>query len=145
MVGAILTGADLSDANLRSTNLTGADLRGADLTGAILTGADLSDADLTRAILTRAILTRANLSDATLSDAEAHGCIGDGARIGSLQAGTYEVTWFDDTMQIGCQRHPLADWWSFDDERISGMDARALDWWRTWKPVLQSIVNAWGE
>ncbi|SPL81292.1 hypothetical protein [Yersinia phage fEV-1] len=44
-------------------------------------------------------------------------------------------------MQIGCQRHKLEDWWSFDDARIIEMDGKtALKWWRTWKPILQQII-----
>ncbi|MCY1518521.1 hypothetical protein D9M68_532420 [compost metagenome] len=43
-------------------------------------------------------------------------------------------------MQIGCQLHSLADWWSFTDEQISEMSCDALAWWQKWKPVLLQIV-----
>ncbi|MGB6115674.1 MAG: hypothetical protein WBF97_11385, partial [Comamonas sp.] len=50
------------------------------------------------------------------------------------------VTYTATHMQIGCQLHALERWWGFSDEQISRMDARALEWWGRWKPVLQQII-----
>ena len=124
--GANLRGADLSDANLRDANLRGADLRGADLSDADLRGADLSGADLSGADLSGAYLL----------------CTGNMRNIKTIQADRWAVGYTHDTMQIGCQRHMIAEWFEFSDEDIASMDDGALDWWRVWKPILQSIIAA---
>jgi hypothetical protein len=109
--------SDGEHANLRGANLRGADLRGADLRGADLKRADLWDADLRRAKL--------NMT-----------------HIKSVFCGQYPVTYTVDVMQIGCQRHNIAEWWEFDNKQILEMDGKtALKWWRTWKPILQQIIE----
>ena len=110
---ANLRGADLSGANLSDTNLSGANLRGANLSGADLIGIRL------------------------------WGAAGNNRHVRSLQCGTYAVTYTADRLQIGCQNRAIADWWGFDDRRILEMDGRAaLEWWRVWKPILQTIIAA---
>lgn len=81
--------------------------------------------------------------------------IGEGASIGadddtlfpiyiaSLPDGpkNYCITITAKTMAIGCQIHPLADWFAFDDERILEMDGRkALVFWRRYKRLLLAIA-----
>ncbi|WP_199773101.1 pentapeptide repeat-containing protein, partial [Ensifer adhaerens] len=101
----------------RGADLSGADLRGADLRGADLSGADLRGADL--------------------------GCAtGNLKQVKSIHTERWIVTYTDDTMFIGCQTHPLTDWWGFDDRTINAMDVGALKWWRKWKPILQAIIEA---
>ena len=120
-----------------------ADLRYAILTDAILTDANLRGADLRYAILTDADLRGANLRGAILIDIRSlWGTIGNMAEIKSIQADTWPVTYTATHMQIGCQLHPLGDWWAFDDKQIGGMDSNALEWWRAWKPLLQAITTA---
>ena len=146
--GANLEGADLGGANLRRADLRGADLRGADLKGANLKGANLRSANLRGADL-RGVnlkdvdLKGASLEDANLEGASLWGCIGNMTHIKSVLCDQYPVTYTADVMQIGCQRHPIAAWWEFDDEQIQEMDRKnALKWWRTWKPILQQIIEA---
>ena len=117
---ADLSDADLSDANLRGANLSCADLSCANLRGADLSGADLSGADL--------------------SGADLWGCSGNLVHMRSFWIETYQVTYTADVMQIGCQRHPIADWWAFDDARINEMDSRALEFWAKFKPILQNLI-----
>ena len=120
---AVLTDAVLTDADLRN-----AVLRNADLTNAVLTNAVLTDA-----VLTNAVLTGADLRNAT----------GNMREIRSMQAGTYSVVWTKDIMQIGCERHSIADWMAFSEDAIFMIDGdRALDFWRTWKTILMQIVDA---
>ena len=133
--------ADLRDADLRWADLRGADLRGADLSGADLSGAYLSDANLSGAYLIGANLRDADLSGADLSDASLL-CTGNMRNIKTIQADRWAVGYTHDTMQIGCQRHMIAEWFEFSDEDIASMDDGALDWWRVWKPILQSIIAA---
>lgn len=122
-----LSDANLSDAYLRGANLSGANLSGANLRGAYLRGANLSDA---------------NLRDANLSGANLNGTTGNMKHIKTMQIETYPVTYTFDTLQMGCQRHPIADWWGFSDQKIKNMDGdRALVWWKKWKPVLVALID----
>jgi uncharacterized protein YjbI with pentapeptide repeats len=153
LIGADLRGAYLRGAYLRGANLTGADLRGANLRGANLTDADLTDANLRGADLTGADLRGANLRGADLTGADLtgaylrgvrsfNGASGNGQEVKAVQCGTWPVTYTVDQMQIGCQLHPLSQWWVFTDAEISSMDSKALDLWRVWKPILKQIIEA---
>ena len=133
---ANLSGADLIDADLSYANLSGANLRYANLSGANLSGANLSYANLSGANLSGANLIDADLSDVNML------CIGNMRNIKTIQADLWAVGYTHDTMQIGCQRHMIAEWFEFSDEEIAPMDDGALDWWRVWKPILQSIIAA---
>ena len=136
--------ANLSDANLTHANLYGANLYGASLTNASLYGANLRNANLTHANLTNASLYGANLTGANLSDARSlWGAIGNMAEVKSIQADTWPVTYTATHMQIGCQLHPLSDWWAFDDEQIGHMDPEALTWWTKAKPMLRAWIEAY--
>ena len=144
---ADMHGADLRDVDLRRAKLFGADLADADLCGANLTGVNLSDAnlrgaDLTRADLHGADLRGADLAEANLATANLRGVTGDGVVILSIHLPRYPVAITRDSMQIGCQRHPIADWLAFDDVAIARMDSGALDWWRRWKPTIASAIAA---
>jgi uncharacterized protein YjbI with pentapeptide repeats len=145
--GADLIGADLSDANLRGAYLSGADLSDANLRGANLSGADLSDANLRGAYLSGANLSRAyligaDLSDANLRVANLRGAHGANPHIKCIQIDTYAITYTSDVMQIGCQRHTIAEWASFSDAQIRAMDGvKALAWWQKYKDwIFQTIA-----
>jgi hypothetical protein len=71
------------------------------------------------------------------------GCNGNLKHMKSVFCEQYPVTYTVDVMQIGCQRHSIAEWWEFDDKRILEMDGKtALKWWRIWKPILKQIIEA---
>lgn len=153
---ADLTRADLTGANLGCANLTRADLTRAYLTRAYLEGANLACANLTDANLTGANLAGANLAGANLAGAnlagayltganltgaDLEGAIGNLAHLKSIFCEDYPVAYTAEVMQVGCQRHKIDDWWSFNDDRIIAMDGKkALEWWRIWKPILQQII-----
>ncbi|MFY1847933.1 pentapeptide repeat-containing protein [Achromobacter dolens] len=143
---AYLGGADLRDANLRGADLRDAYLGGADLRDAYLGGADLRDAYLGGADLGGADLRDADLRDAYLGGADLGelknicGASGNLREIKAIQCDTWPVTYTATHMQIGCQFHTLESWWAFTDEQITRMDSSALEWWKKWKPVLQTIV-----
>lgn len=139
---ADLSGVDLSGANLSGADLLGANLRDANLRDANLSRANLRDANLSGADLRGANLSRADLSDADLSGAYLSGATGNLTHVKSLHADRWAVTYTADRMFIGCQAHPLTDWWGFDDRTINAMDIGALKWWRKWKPILQAMVEA---
>jgi hypothetical protein len=112
-----LPGADLSGANLSGANLSSADLIGADLSDADLSGADLSGTDL-------------------------FGAFGNQMEVKAMQCDTWPVTYTATNLQIGCQNHPIGDWWKFTDSEIAAMDSEALAWWAIWKPILLMIIEA---
>ena len=106
-----------------------------------LCNANLSNADLSGANLRYTNLRGANLSGANLRAADLRWCIGNMREIKSAQFDTYDVTWTKDALAIGCQQHPIKEWWQFDDTTITNMDRDALLWWKKWKLVLQQIIE----
>ena len=136
-----LRGANLGYAELSSADLRYADLSYADLSSADLRGANLRYTNLRGADLSGANLRYTNLRGADLSGANLRWCIGNMREIKSAQFDTYDVTWTKDTLAIGCQQHPIKDWWQFDDTTITNMDRDALLWWKKWKLVLQQIIE----
>ena len=115
--GADLFGADLKGANLKGANLKGADLKGADLSCAYLKGANLKGADL-------------------------RWCIGNNKEVKSLQIGVYQISYYKDILNIGCQSHKLKDWKNFSDNDIYTMEGdKALDWWKLNKDIVIQLVE----
>ena len=118
---AVKARADLASANLSGANLYVADLSGANLAGANLHGADLASADLAGANL--------------------YGITGLNDWIKCIQIEEWPITYTDEEMQIGCQRHPIALWETFSDAEIRAMDGRkAVAFWSKWKAwIFQAI------
>jgi hypothetical protein len=118
----------------------------ANLTGADLTRAGLRSATLIDATLTGANLTRANLTGADLTGANLWGCVGNMREVKSLQIDTWPVTYTADTLQIGCQRHPISKWrrWNTDAGRkwIEKMDPDALEWADRHLALVLQIIDA---
>jgi hypothetical protein len=132
-------------ANLAYAILTGANLAYANLAYAVLTDANLTDANLTDAILTGAILTDAILTDAILTDADLR-CSGDMRRIKTMQIEHWHIGYTHDTLQVGCQRHPIEKWRKWDTEAgrvwIARMDEKALDWADRHLGLVLQIIDA---
>jgi hypothetical protein len=133
---ANLYGADLQDANLRGVDLQDANLRGVDLYGADLRNANLCGADLQDAELYGANLYGANLDGANLDGANLGDNIGNCVDVHSMQLPVWCVTRTQTYMQIGCQRHKIDNWFTFDDDTIAAMHPEALEWWRVYKPLI---------
>jgi len=143
---ANLCGANLCDANLCDADLRGANLRGADLCGANLCGANLCGANLCGADLRGADLFGANLRGADLCGANLRGADLCGDKLTKTPLFLYNLAW-DVTitttfLRIGCQVHLISDWATFDDDRISGMSASALTFWRKYKSVILALCEA---
>lgn len=52
----------------------------------------------------------------------------------------YEITVTDKHIKIGCQQHLKSEWKDFEDRKIIEMDGKkALEFWRMFKPVLESL------
>ena len=135
-----LQGADLRDADLRDANLRDADLLGAYLRDAYLQGAKLRGA----------YLRGAYLQGADLRDAYLQGADGEKTKVQYIPLQILGLRWdiiiFDKDMRIGCEYHSIADWFLFNDDRISQMDSHALIFWTTNKPILQALCAAnWRE
>ena len=88
-----------------------------------------------------AIKNGANLSGADLSGANLSGANGVNDFIKCIQIETYPITYTDEVMQIGCERHKIADWRDFDSRRIAEMDGKsALKFWAKYKDwIFQTI------
>ena len=130
-------------ANLRDADLRGADLGGADLRGADLRDANLRDANLGGANLGGANLRDANLRDANLRGADLWGAIGCGQFVKTIRIfPEYQIAYTSEVLQIGCQNHPICDWWQFDDETVIRMDGKkALTFWRKNKDLIKTIIE----
>ena len=139
--GANLRGAYLEGANLRGAYLWGANLRGANLDGAYLEGANLEGANLRGAYLRGANLRGAYLRGAYLRGANLRGaylwganltCFGNMKEIRTMQVDTWKISYTADTLQVGCQRHPIDKWRKWDTvagrKWIEQMDSKALEW-----------------
>lgn len=137
LIGANLKWANLIGANLKLADLIGANLKWADLKWANLRGANLKGADLIGANL-----KEANLSGANLSGANLRYSIGNGREIRTIQTGVYHVCISEEDMAIGCKQHTIEEWMEFSDDEIYAMDGDvAVEFWKTWKPMLMEIVN----
>ena len=56
--------------------------------------------------------------------------------------GSYNITITPNHIKIGCQYHSKTEWFKFTENKIRKMDGkRAVDWWKTWKPILKSICD----
>ena len=142
---------DLHSAYLRSANLYSADLRFIDLRDANLSCADLRyvnlcftdlrDANLRHTNLHYANLNYANLYSADLSYANLRYAIGNGQEIKTIQTDPWPIVLTKDTMAIGCEQHSIEEWRSFNDAQINEMDASALEWAKTWRPVIEQIIK----
>lgn len=140
--GANLQDTNFHGADLQSADLSGVNLRGADFHGANLKGADLSGVNLLGADLSRANLRGTDLSGANLRGADIWDCIGNSREVRSaFVSDVYPITYTAQDLQIGCQRHSVSEWWSFDDATISAMDDGALEWWRENKDFIRMIVE----
>jgi uncharacterized protein YjbI with pentapeptide repeats len=141
LYGANLAWVDLAGANLNGANLYGVNLKGANLKGANLYGAYLEGANLEGANLYGANLYGAKLGGADLNGANLEGVNGVNEYIKCVQIEAYPITYTADILQIGCQRHSIEDWRTFDSRRIAAMDGKyALKFWAKYKNwIFQTI------
>ena len=117
----MITRHAVEEAILSGANLYGADLRNANLSNANLYGADLCGADLCGANLRGA-------KNVPLIINGLHWIIS----ISGLGV-----------MRIGCQNHKVEEWASFNDDQISKMDSKALDFWEKNKSMLLAICDSY--
>ena len=104
---------------------------------AVKKGISLENANLENANLENAILTNANLENANL-----WGCVGNKVNIKSLQLETYDIVYIKDFLQIGCEKHSIEDWKTFDDIRILEMDGKqALEFWNKYKSHIFNTIE----
>ena len=144
--GANLCYANLCYADLRGANLRGANLDGANLDGANLRGANLCYADLRGANLRGAYLRGANLRGAYLAGADLDGADLDGEKIYKTPLSVVGLRYWclisDSYMRLGCKRFTHQEWADFNDEQISEMDSKALEFWTQWKAPLLEMCKA---
>ena len=145
MSRARMQGADLHGAKLIGTDLSYAKLRGANFALARLNEADLSEADLRDANLSWVNLQSAVMTGAQLAGANICYAVGNGREIKNLHPATPDAWWLTYTathMSIGCNLHPLEDWWVMSDEDIRAMAPGALKLWRVNKQPIMDAITA---
>ncbi|UML83073.1 pentapeptide repeat-containing protein (plasmid) [Leptospira interrogans] len=138
--GVNLSGVNLRDADLRGVNLSGVNLRGANLSDVNLSGVDLRGVNLSGVNLRDVDLSGADLSGANLSGVNLSGAQGNSHNIKTIQTDHWTVVYSNNLMYIGCESHSFDQWWNFSDDEIDNMSQNALEFWRKWKDVLQTII-----
>jgi len=134
--------SNLRYSNLRNADLQGADLRNADLRNADLQGSYLQDANLQDANLQGVYLLNANLQGADLLNADLRYLVsGNNREIKTIQLGEWQIVITKTEMSIGCQHHPITEWFSFNDNVINEMSDNALGWWNKNKQILKLITD----
>ncbi len=121
----------------------------ASLSGANLRWANLREANLHEANLSWANLQEANLHGADLSGADLHGadllCQGDMLFIRTMQFDTWQIGYTHDTLQIGCQTHPIEKWqrWGTPAGRkwVAHMDTQAEAWANKYLDLVLQIID----
>lgn len=111
---------------------------------ASLRGADLSYADLRYADLRYADLSDADLRYADLREIKSlWAATGNLREIKSLFISEdYAIVYTDTYLQIGCEKHKIADWWEFDNKRIAEMDGKkALEFWKDNKDYIRQTTE----
>ena len=99
-------------------------------------------ADLRRANLKGANLGGANLGGANLEGATLKVGTGNMKQLKSIFLETYPITYTETTLQIGCERHQIAAWKGFDEERILSMGGKsALVFWRKYKDLIFQCID----
>ena len=94
------------------------------------------------AVKARANLRGADLRDANLRDAHLNGVCGLNDWIKNIQIEDWPISYTSETMQIGCQRHPLDAWRNFSDAEIHAMDGpEALTFWHKWRETIFKIIE----
>ena len=93
------------------------------------------------------VASRANLSGADLSGANLSGAkwtdsiILTQAPIQISIPGFWPIFILEAHMKIGCELHKFEEWATFDDRRIERMSGNALEFWRTYKPMLMALCE----
>jgi len=136
LLGAVFTAADLFHANLQEANLVCATLFNTSFIGANLHKANLECANASTADFSHSCLGGANIRDMSIRMVT-----GNSNVLKSIQTGKYSVIFSPDVMAIGCQQHPIKDWWGFSDKDIDKMARGALEWWKKWKPILKAMIE----
>lgn len=67
--------------------------------------------------------------------------LGDGKAVKTITLYPYTVTWYKDTLQIGCEHHSMDEWRDFSDDEIQGMDEGALAWWSEHKERIFTLIE----
>ena len=96
-----------------------------------LSGANLSDANL----------RYANLSGANLSGADLIGANLNGSDLIIITWSHWETYITPGHIRIGCQSHGLESWKNFNDEQISEMDSKAIDFWKQNKELIIGLCE----
>ena len=84
-------------------------------------------------------LSGSNLRGSDLRGSNLIGSNGNCKEIKTVQTDIWHVCITANVMQIGCEQHTLIEWKNFNDDEISAMESRALEFWGNWKKLLFKI------
>ena len=91
--------------------------------------------------LSGANLSDANLSGANLSGADLIGANLNGSDLIIITWSHWETYITPGHIRIGCQSHGLESWKNFNDEQISEMDSKAIDFWKQNKELIIGLCE----
>jgi len=68
--------------------------------------------------------------------------VGNLKHLKSIFIEQYSITYTNDTLQIGCERHSIEEWWEYDNDKILSMNGpEALEFWQKWKVQIKQIIE----
>ena len=141
---------DMSGALLEGANVFNCDFTGANLTGVIAAGGHFMNCNFTDTIFKNANFTNTRFTDCTFENTDLWGVTGNAHQIITLQIGKRTVVYTDKMLQLSCKQYPLETVWEMTDDEVlhsfrgkeyDGQREQNLEWWRTWKPLLQQIIT----
>jgi len=143
-----LRGSDLRDSDLSYSNLSYSNLSYSDLSYSDLRGSDLSDSNLRGSNLSYSNLSYSNLRGSNLRGSDLRGSNLSYSNLrGSKNAPlilfglAYQIYINETHIRIGCERHTITDWDSFDAARIQSMDSGATEFWTAHKTAIMALAH----
>ena len=61
--------------------------------------------------------------------------------IKTIKIETYDISYTQDVLQIGCKRYSINTWKSFEDEEVARFDENALEFWKKWKVFIFTAIE----
>jgi hypothetical protein len=127
---------------IRNKDFSEADFSEADFSRADFSRADFSRANFWRADFSEANFSRADFWRANFWRADFNSTIGNGKNIITIQTPIWNIVIYSNRMQIGCENHSILEWMRFTDDVISGMNSKALEFWKIYKPIIKNQIKA---
>jgi hypothetical protein len=122
------SGLQLAANNFCEQDLRSSKFRFARLAFAKFRYASLNNSDFTGSNLQYADFTGATLKDCKLQDAIINYAIGNMREIRSMQLESWQITFTEHVLAIGCRQYSWEEWNQFSDGELELMDEYAPSW-----------------